>query len=57
MPFGAASWLIVAILCAGCGGTSNTPDAPASQHEGALTLYTTIAEKDLPTLIQPFESK
>ena len=39
------------------GGTSNTPDAPASQHEGALTLYTTIAEKDLPTLIQPFESK
>ena len=57
MPFGAASWLIVAILCAGCGGTSNTPDAHASQHEGTLTLYTTIAEKDLPTLIQPFESK
>ena len=57
IPFGAASWLIVAILCVGCGGTSNTPDAPASQHEGALTLYTTIAEKDLPTLIQPFESK
>src|SRR5262245_13917848 len=51
------SWLIVAILCAGCGGTSNTPGTPASQHEGALTLYTTIAEKDLPTLIQPFESK
>jgi iron(III) transport system substrate-binding protein len=30
---------------------------PSAQHEGALTLYTTIAEKDLPTLIQPFESK
>jgi iron(III) transport system substrate-binding protein len=24
-------------------------------HEGTLTLYTTIAEKDLPTLLQPFE--
>ena len=29
----------------------------AAKKEGALTLYTTIAEKDLPTLIKPFESK
>ena len=28
-----------------------------AKKEGALTLYTTIAEKDLPTLIKPFESK
>jgi iron(III) transport system substrate-binding protein len=51
------SWLIVLVLCAGCGGASSTPEASGSQHEDALTLYTTIAEKDLPTLIQPFESK
>ncbi len=29
----------------------------AAKKEGALTLYTTIAEKDLPTLIKPFEAK
>ncbi len=29
----------------------------AAKKEGALTLYTTIAEKDLPTLIAPFEAK
>ena len=29
----------------------------AAKKEGALTLYTTIAEKDLPTLVKPFESK
>jgi iron(III) transport system substrate-binding protein len=28
-----------------------------AKKEGALTLYTTIAEKDLPTLVKPFESK
>ena len=27
----------------------------AAKKEGSLTLYTTIAEKDLPTLIKPFE--
>jgi iron(III) transport system substrate-binding protein len=52
------SWLIVVsvlVLAAGCGGEGTRP--PAASHEGALTLYTTIAEKDLPTLIQPFEQK
>ena len=29
----------------------------AAKQEGSLTLYTTIAEKDLPALIKPFESK
>jgi len=31
--------------------------AAAAKKEGTLTLYTTIAEKDLPTLIKPFEAK
>ena len=31
--------------------------AAAAKKEGALTLYTTIAEKDLPTLVKPFEAK
>jgi iron(III) transport system substrate-binding protein len=44
------SWLIVFVLfVAGCGG------APPSLAEDTLTLYTTIAEKDLPTLLGPFE--
>ena len=29
----------------------------AAKQEGALTLYTTLAEKDLPTLVKPFEAK
>jgi iron(III) transport system substrate-binding protein len=29
----------------------------AAKKEGALTLYTTIAEKDLPAIIKPFEDK
>lgn len=29
----------------------------AAQKDGTLTLYTTIAEKDLPALIKPFEAK
>ncbi|MBI3050593.1 MAG: extracellular solute-binding protein [Acidobacteria bacterium] len=38
------------------------PDRPAriaaaARQEGSLTLYTTIAEKDLPTLVGPFEAK
>ena len=31
--------------------------AQAPPHERALTLYTSIADKDLPTLIKPFEAK
>ena len=29
----------------------------AAKKEGTLTLYTTIAEKDLPAIIKPFEAK
>ena len=31
--------------------------AAAAKKEGSLSLYTTIAEKDLPTLLKPFEAK
>lgn len=31
--------------------------AAAARKEGTLTLYTTIAEKDLPVLLKPFEAK
>ena len=42
-------------MCVGCSGSEQV--SPTAAHEGTLTLYTTIAEKDLPTLIQPFEAK
>ena len=29
----------------------------AAKKEGTLTLYTTIAEKDLPAIVKPFEEK
>jgi iron(III) transport system substrate-binding protein len=46
------SWLIPFVLfAAGCGGAA--PERP----ENTLTLYTTIAEKDLPTLLGPFEAR
>jgi iron(III) transport system substrate-binding protein len=47
--------ILLALLVAACSGT--TREQATAAHEGALTLYTTIAEKDLPTLIQPFEAK
>src|SRR5581483_6812861 len=31
--------------------------AAAARKEGALTLYTTITEKDLPTVVKPFEAE
>jgi len=31
--------------------------AAAAKKEGTLTLYTTIAEKDLPAILQPFEKR
>ena len=31
--------------------------AAAAKKEGTLTLYTTIAEKDLPAIVKPFEDK
>jgi iron(III) transport system substrate-binding protein len=73
MPFRTAPILfIVLTLFVGvaCGGGSDQPSAAsydgpdrvlkiaaAARQEGSLTLYTTIAEKDLPTLLDPFEAK
>jgi iron(III) transport system substrate-binding protein len=57
-PFPGFGWLgIFAILAMGCGGATSDPPAGTGSHEGALTLYTTIAEKDLPSLVQPFEQQ
>jgi len=41
---------VFAVLVGGCGSASEP-------SEDSLTLYTTIAEKDLPTLIDPFTAK
>jgi iron(III) transport system substrate-binding protein len=46
--------LALAGVATGCRRSAPERLAPGV-HEGTLTLYTTIAEKDLPTLLQPFE--
>lgn len=61
------------LLTAACGGGPTTEQTPAAapfegtdriskiaaaaRQEGSLTIYTTIAEKDMPTLVGPFEAK
>ncbi|MDA1184571.1 MAG: extracellular solute-binding protein [Acidobacteria bacterium] len=67
-----AMLFIVAMLAAGIGCGVTPPEtssvaytgpdrlaqiAAAAREEGSLTLYTTIAEKDLPTLLRPFEER
>ncbi len=48
----------VAIFVIGAVFVASAQDrAAAAKKEGSLTLYTTIAEKDLPTLVKPFESR
>jgi iron(III) transport system substrate-binding protein len=61
--------LCAGIVAAAAGAFAQTPLASyqgpdrmdkiiaAAKKEGTLTLYTTIAEKDLPVLIKPFEDK
>jgi iron(III) transport system substrate-binding protein len=54
--------LLVAALAAvlfalTAGTTAQGGVAAAAKKEGTLTLYTTIAEKDLPILVRPFETK
>lgn len=60
------TFTLVAALAAHAADTSlmqyEGPDrmeriAGAAKKEGTLTLYTTIAEKDLPAIIKPFEQK
>lgn len=70
MKSGLASLLAFAALAIGADAalaqaplaTYDGPDrmdriVAAAKKEGTLTLYTTIAEKDLPVLIKPFEAK
>src|SRR5215210_6460102 len=52
--------VLVALLCAffaQVAGNAQGSVAAAAKKEGTLTLYTTIAEKDLPILVKPFEAK
>ena len=52
---------LVGVVCAlfaqTLGLTAQGSIAAAAKKEGTLTLYTTIAEKDLPILLKPFETK
>ena len=59
--------LAVCLLAAGAAGAQSLFDyagadrmekiAAAAKKEGSVTLYTTFAEKDQPTLVRPFEAK
>jgi iron(III) transport system substrate-binding protein len=42
--------VLLGLIASGCG-------SPPERSDDSLTLYTTIAEKDLPTLIDPFTAK
>ena len=49
---------IVAALIVGAIGALSAQDrVAAAKKEGTLTVYTTIAEKDWPTLVKPFETR
>ena len=49
---------IAAVLIVGAVVASSAQDRiAAARKEGTLTVYTTIAEKDWPTLVKPFESR
>jgi len=43
-------WILCLLILSGCG-------TPQGRPEETLTLYTTIAEKDLPSLLRPFEAE
>ena len=47
---------LLAGVAAGPSTSLGAGQAPA-RHEASLTLYTSIAEKDLPALVRPFEKK
>ncbi len=63
-------WLVAALVLAAAGAAQAQPSlatyegpdrleriVAAAKKEGTLTLYTTIAEKDVPALVKPFETK
>ena len=52
-----AAAFVAALLANATGTTAQGSVAAAARKEGTLTLYTTIAEKDLPVLVKPFETK
>ncbi|MGH7341545.1 MAG: ABC transporter substrate-binding protein, partial [Candidatus Rokuibacteriota bacterium] len=71
-PLRCRTVVLLALVAAACSGgvpeqapsaaTYEGPDrleriAAAARREGSLTIYTTIAEKDMPTLVGPFEAK
>ena len=63
LALGAAAWAVAAVVAAQTplatyeGADRMSRITEAAKKEGTLTLYTTIAEKDLPALIKPFEAK
>ena len=55
--FAALVCVVCALVTQSQGLTAQGNIAAAAKKEGTLTLYTTIAEKDLPILVKPFEAK
>ena len=54
---GFTRWLALAALAALPAIAQTDALVGAAKKEGTLTLYTTIAEKDLPVILKPFEEK
>jgi iron(III) transport system substrate-binding protein len=48
---------LLAVVAAAALPAFGQANVDAAKKEGTLTLYTTIAEKDLPAIIKPFEDK
>ena len=48
---------LVAIVFVSSVAAQRVDPVAAAKKEGSLTVYTTIAEKDWPTLVKPFESR
>ena len=54
---GITRWLALAALAALPAVAQTDALVGAAKKEGTLTFYTTIAEKDLPVIVKPFEDK
>jgi len=51
-------WMLASVVLAALPAAAQTQAlVDAARKEGTLTFYTTIAEKDLPVIVQPFEKK
>ena len=52
------AWMLATAALMALPAAAQTPALiDAAKKEGTLTFYTTIAEKDLPVIVQPFEKK